>query len=234
MIEARPISTPMPTSPTLSFQSNTTLSDPSAFLTIVGSLQYLTLTRPNVAYAVNKLSQFMHHQTSDHWISVMRILHYLCGTIDHGILLHRQSPLQLHAYSDADWAGNKDDFTSTKNFIIYLGRNTVSWSSKKQFTVARSSTEVEYRFVAATIAELCWISNLLGEIDLSSTRAPVIYYDNVGETDLCSNMVFHLRMKHVALDYTSFVNKLRLVISLHEKKSSMPAFHHQGNIYMSR
>ena len=140
----------------------------------------------------------MHHLTSDHWTIEKLILRYLCGTIDHGILLHRQSPLQLHGYSTAD---NKDDFTSTNAFILYLGRNPVSWSSKKQRTVAQSSTEAEYRSVNATAAKLRWVSNLLDELDLSSTRAPVIYCDNVGATNLYSNPVFHSRMKHDALDY---------------------------------
>ena len=204
MKNARPISTPLPTSPTLSFQSDTTLFDPSVFCTIVGSLQYLTLTRPDAAYAVNKLSQYMHHPTSDHWTAVKCILCYLCGTIDHGILLHRQSPLQLHAYSDIDWASNKDDFTSTNAFLLDLDRNPISWSSKKQCTIARSSTEAEYQYVVSMTIELHWVSNLLNEIDLSSTRASVIYCDNVGATNLFSNPVFHLHMKHVALYYHFF------------------------------
>ena len=143
----------------------------------------------------------MHRPTSDHWTVIKRILHYLYGTIDYEILLHRQSPLQLHACSKADWVGNKDDFTSISAFIIYLGCNLISWSSKKQCTVARSSTEVEYRHVTATTVELRCICNLLRELGLSSTRASFIYYDNVSATNLCSNSVFHSRMKHAALNY---------------------------------
>ena len=148
----------------------------------------------------------MHRPTSDHWTAIKCILCYLCSTIDHGILLHRQSPLQLHAYSDADWVGNKDDFTSTNAFILYLGRNLVSWSSKKQWTIARSFTEVAYRFVVVTTTKLHWVSNLLGELGLSSTQAPIIYCGNVGATNLCSNPVFHSLLKHVALDY-HFIRK---------------------------
>ena len=172
MTNAHLISTPLSTSPTLSLQSSTSLSDLSAFRTIVDNLQYLTLTLPNVAYAVNKLSQYMHRPTSDHWTVVKRILRYLCGTIDHEILLHRQSSLQIHAYSDIDWADNKDDFTSNNAFILYLDRHPVSWSSKKQRIVARSSIKVEYQSVTTMVVELRWVSNLLDELGLSSTRAP--------------------------------------------------------------
>ncbi|RVW74760.1 Retrovirus-related Pol polyprotein from transposon RE1 [Vitis vinifera] len=150
MTEAKPAPTPLATSPILTLQSGTPLSDPTEYRTVVGSLQYLSLTRPDIAYTVNKLSQFMHQPTSDHWNAVKRLLRYLCGTLDHDITLRRTSPLALHAFSDSDWAGNKDDFTSTSAYIIYLGHNPISWSSKKQRTVARSSTEAEYRSVAST------------------------------------------------------------------------------------
>ena len=143
----------------------------------------------------------MHQPTSEHWNAVKRLLRYLCGTINHGITLHRRSTLALHAFSDANWVGNKDDFTSTSAYLVYLGHNPISWSSKKQRTVARSSTEAEYRSVAATAAELRWICSLLTELGVVLPQQPVIYCDNVGATNLCSNLVFHSRMKHVALDY---------------------------------
>ncbi|RVW90721.1 Retrovirus-related Pol polyprotein from transposon RE2 [Vitis vinifera] len=143
----------------------------------------------------------MHQPISDHWNAVKRLLRYLCGTLDHDITLRRTSPLALHAFSDSDWAGNKDDFTSTSAYIIYLGHNPISWSSKKQRTVARSSTEAEYRSVASTTAEIRWICSLLTELGVTLPQQPVIYCDNVGATNLYSNPVFHSRMKHVALDY---------------------------------
>ncbi|KAL6350161.1 hypothetical protein AAG906_004100 [Vitis piasezkii] len=141
------------------------LKDPTEYRTIVGSLQYLLITRPDIAFAVNKLSQYMHQPTIEHWILVKRLLRYLCGSSSDGIQLYHDSslslhafidagPLSLHAFSDSDYVGNKDDFTSTSAYVVYIGRNPISWSSKKQRIVARSSTEAEYRSVAATAAEL--------------------------------------------------------------------------------
>ena len=136
-----------------------------------------------------------------HWKLVKRLLRYLSGTSNEGLILHHHSPAHLHAYSDADWGGNKDDFSSTGAYIVYLGRNPVSWSSKKQRTIARSSTEAEYRSVADTASELSWVYSLLNELHQPISHTPVIYCDNIGSTQLSSNPVFHSRMKHVSIDF---------------------------------
>ncbi|KAF7130119.1 hypothetical protein RHSIM_Rhsim10G0160500 [Rhododendron simsii] len=129
-----------------------------------------------------------------------RLLRYLKGTIHHGLFLKRHATPFLHAYSDADWAGNHDDRTSTTAYIIYLCGNAISWSSCKQRFVSRSSTKAEYRALATTIVELLWLQSLLGELGVSITKSPVIYCDNVGATYVCANPVFHSRMKHIAID----------------------------------
>lgn len=168
---------------------------------VVGSLQYLAFTRPDIAFAVNKLSQFMHRPTDIHWQAAKRVLRYLAGTSSHGIYLRADSPITLHAYADADWAGDTNDFVSTNAYLLYLGSTPIAWSSKKQKGVARSSTEAEYRAVANTAAEIRWVCSLLTELGLTLPTIPVIYCDNVGATYLCANPIFHSRMKHLALDY---------------------------------
>lgn len=148
MLDAKLVATPLLTSPKLTIHSGSKLDDPSAYRSVVGSLQYLSFTHPNIAYAINRLSQFMHQPTSDHWQAAKRVLCYLVGTTTHGIFLHSSSPLSLHAFSDADWAGDSDDYFSTNAYVLYLGSNPISWSSKKQRGVSRLSTESEYRAVA--------------------------------------------------------------------------------------
>lgn len=209
MTDAKPVMTPLATHPKLTLHGGTVLVDATQFRSIVGSLQYLAFTRPDISYAVNRLSQFMHRPTDAHLQAAKRVLRYLAGTPTHGIFLRAGSPLSLHAFSDADWAGDRDDYVSTNAYIIYLGSNPVSWSSKKQRTIARSSTEAEYRAVANTASEVRWICSLLTELGIHLPLPPVIYCDYVGATYLCANPVFHSRMKHIALDYHFIRNQVQ-------------------------
>lgn len=143
----------------------------------------------------------MHRPTNDHWTAVKRILRYLSGTQTQGVFYHATNNPSLHAFTDADWAGNKDDYTSTGAYIVYIGCHPVAWSSKKQTGVARSSTEAEYRSLANTAAEVSWITALLMELGIKVSTTPTIYFDNIGANYLAANPVFHSRMKHIALDY---------------------------------
>ncbi|XP_019086237.1 PREDICTED: uncharacterized protein LOC109126826 [Camelina sativa] len=201
MLHSRPVMVPMASSPPLTITCGTPLANPSEYRTVIGSLEYLSFTRPDIAYPVNRLSQFMHSPTDLHWQAAKRILRYLAGTPSHGIFISSDSPTILHAYFDADWSRNLDNCVSTNAYILYLGGNPISWSSKKQRSVARSSTEAEYRPVANTAAELSWVFTLLSELGITLTSPLVIYCDNVGATYLSANPVFHSRMKHIAIDF---------------------------------
>ncbi|KAM1243720.1 hypothetical protein ACFX2G_035943 [Malus domestica] len=110
-------------------------------------------------------------------------------------------PLALQAFSDADWAGCSLDRRSTGGFCIFLGSSIISWSAKKQPTVARSSTEAEYRSLANTAAELSWISKLLVDIGYSPPCSPQLWCDNISAISLAKNPIFHARTKHVEIDY---------------------------------
>ena len=143
----------------------------------------------------------MHCPSTTHWSEIKRVLWYLKGTIHLGLFHRNHSPLTLHAFANADWAGNSDDRTSTSVYVVFLGCNPISWSSKKQKTVARSSTEAEYRAIATTAAEINWVQNLFYELQAQSLSTPTIYWDNVGATYVCANPVFHSCMKHIAIDF---------------------------------
>ena len=123
-----------------------------------------------------------------------------CGTMDLGITLHASADTDLTAHSDADWAGCPDTRRSTSGYCVYLGPSLISWSSKRQPTVSRSSAEAEYRAVANAVAECSWLRQLLQELSRPVDRATVVYCDNVSAVYLSANPVHHRRTKHIELD----------------------------------
>ena len=174
MHEAKPVSSPMSSSTVLSQHSGTSLSDSSAYRSVVGSLQYLSLTRPDIAFAVNKVCQFMHNPTEDHWSAVKRILRYLKHTIHHCLFLHRETTFTIQAFLDADWTSCPDDKRSTTGYCLYLGRNLLSWTSRKQRIVFCSSTESEYRAIAQAATEIVWLQSLLSELGILPSTPPIL------------------------------------------------------------
>lgn len=134
--------------------------------------------RPGVAFAVNKLSQFINRPNDEHWLAEKRVLQYLASTRDRGIFLRSNNNPSLHAFFDAAWGGNKDAYTSTNSNIVYLGSPRVSWCLKKQKSATRSSTEAEYQTVTDTVSDLRWISLFLQELGIQSSSQPV----NLGPT----------------------------------------------------
>jgi hypothetical protein len=137
--------TPLSTSDKLSLTDGSPLgpADSTEYRSIVGALQYLTLTRPDLSFSVNKICQYLHAPTTTHWTTAKRILRYVKGTLKVGLTFQKSNSSLLSAFSDADRAGCLDDRRSTGGFAIFFGPNLISWSARKHATVSRSSTEAE-------------------------------------------------------------------------------------------
>ncbi|KAJ9541276.1 hypothetical protein OSB04_027782 [Centaurea solstitialis] len=193
-------STPVDTKSKLSSTSGTLLADGRThYRQLAGALQYLTFTRPDISYAVQQVCMHMHSPRSSHMNALKRILRYIKGTLSHGLYLHRLPVKYLLSYTDADWAGCPDTRRSTSGYCVYLGDNLLSWSSKRQATLSRSSAEAEYRAVANVVSETCWLRNLLLELHHPPTHATLVYCDNVSAVYLSSNPVKHQCTKHIEL-----------------------------------
>ncbi|KAF5473124.1 hypothetical protein F2P56_009762 [Juglans regia] len=200
MVGAKDVSTPLFTSTSIKLVGGTASFDSTEFRGVIGSLQYLSLTRPDISFVVNKLSQFMHKSTITHWTAAKMLLRYLEQTIFHDIQLKKDTHWHLMAYSNADWAVNVDDRSSTSAYISFFGTNPISWSSKKQMVVALSSTKAECRSLANTTSETMWLLGLLNELGFSLKDPPSMLCDNLGATHLSFNPVYHSRIKHIQID----------------------------------
>ncbi|GJW13780.1 ribonuclease H-like domain-containing protein [Tanacetum coccineum] len=177
----------------------TPVSDPTLYRSLAGGLQYLIFTRLDLSYAVQQICLYMHDPTEPHLTALKRILRYIQGTLDFGLQLYASSGSSLIAYSDADWAGCPATRRSTSGYCVFLGNNLLSWSSKRQHTLSRSSVEAEYRGVANVVAETAWLRNLLWELHTPLVTATLVYCDNVSAVYLSANPVQHQRTKHIEI-----------------------------------
>jgi hypothetical protein len=170
MTDYKPCSTPVDLKAKLAADSGPPVRDPSQFRSIAGALQYLTFTRPDIAYVVQQVCLHMHDPRESHLTAMKRILRYLRGTPNYRLLLRRSRSTDLIVYTDADWAGCPDTRRSTSGYAVFLGDNLVSWSAKRQTVVSRSSAEAEYRAVANGVAEATWLRQLLLELQSPPSR----------------------------------------------------------------
>jgi histone deacetylase 1/2 len=161
MAECHSTATPVDTQAKLSATDGAPVADATQYRSLAGALQYLTLTRPDLTYAVQQVCLFMHDPREPHLAMLKCVLRYVKGTLSTGLHIGTGSITSLIAYSDADWAGCLDSRRSISGYCIFLGDNLVSWSSKRQTTISRSSAEAKYRVVAHAVAETCWLRQLL-------------------------------------------------------------------------
>ncbi|XP_070044037.1 uncharacterized mitochondrial protein AtMg00810-like [Nicotiana tomentosiformis] len=200
MMGCRPIDSPMDPNAKLLPGQGEPLRDPTRCRRLIGKLNYLTVTRPDISFPVSVVSQFMDSLCDSHWDAVVRILRYIKSAPGKGLLFEDRGHEQIVGYTDADWTGSPFDRRSTSGYCVLVGGNLVSWKSKKQNVVARSSAEAEYRAMAMATCELVWVKQLLKELKFGEISKMELVCDNQAALHIASNPVFHERTKHIEID----------------------------------
>ncbi|KAH9669584.1 hypothetical protein KPL70_021844 [Citrus sinensis] len=201
MNDCKPISTPVECGVKLSKHDKGEDIDPTFFKSLVGSLRYLTCTRPDILYAVGLVSRYMENPKTTHFKAAKRILRYIKGTTNFGLLYSFSKNYKLVGYSDSDWGGNVDDRKSTTGFVFFMGDTAFTWMSKKQPIVTLSTCEAEYVADTSSVCHAIWLRNLLKELSLAQEEPTEICVDNKSAIALSKNLVFHDRSKHIDTRY---------------------------------
>ncbi|KAK2978981.1 hypothetical protein RJ640_017545 [Escallonia rubra] len=218
------IETPMEVNANLHMDEGEDIKDPTKYRQLIGSLIYLTLTRPDIAQAVGMVSRFMQAPKKPHLEAARRILKYLQGTIDFGIM-YRRGGYKINGFCDADYAGDKSTRRSTTGYCFNLGSGAISWCSKRQPTVSLSTTEAKYRAAAMAAQESTWLAMLFKELHQHVDCPITLHCDSESAIKLAENPVFHARTKHVERPSTTVivVSKTDTAPTLAEDDSA-PAF----------
>ena len=166
----------------------------------MGRLNYITITRPDISFPVSVVSQFLQSPCDSHWDAMIRILLYIKGTPGQRVLYENKGHTQIVGYCDANWAGSPADIRSTSGYCVFTGDNLISWKSKKQDVVVRSSAKAEYRAMALTTCKLIWIKQLIQELRFEKDDQMMLVCDNQAALHIAYNPVFHERTKHIEVD----------------------------------
>ncbi|CAM8942004.1 unnamed protein product [Rhodiola kirilowii] len=200
LLGCKPSSLPMDTKQKLSLSTSAVLADPTKYRRLVGQLIYLTVTRPDLAFSVHVLSQYMHQPRDDHLKAAHKVLRYLKSAPAQGLFYPSNQKLILRGYCDADWGACPLTRRSVTGYSVTLGNCLISWKTKKQTVVSRSSAEAEYRAMAQASCELVWLTRLLKDFRVDIPLPIPLYCDNNAALHIARNPVFHERTKHVELD----------------------------------
>ena len=197
---SHPTPAPLPINLKLFEEEGELCTDPSHYRSLVGKLNFLSNTRPDLSFAVQTLSQFLHYPRQPHMHALTHVLRYIAGTIGQGIFLQGGADLHLTAFSDADWAACPNSRRSVTGYLLLLGKSPISWKSKKQTVVSRSYSESEYRAMASAASEVTWMVNLLQELGVSNLAPVTLNCDNQSAIHIAKNPVHHERTKHIEID----------------------------------
>ena len=213
MLDCKPSSIHMIPNLKLSKEDGDMLEDREMYRRIVGKLMYLTITRPDIMFAVNKLCQFSSAPHTSHLGAVYKVLQYIKGTVGHGLFYSTSPDLILKGFAGADWAACVDSRRSTTGFTMFVGDSLIYWRSKKQPTVSQSSAEAEYKALALASCEMMWLCILLRELRVPSSSMPILFSDSTDAIYIATNPVFHERTKHVEFDCHTVREKIVRVYS---------------------
>lgn len=201
MTHCNSVSTPMEPGVKLSKFDGGERVDASKYRSLVGSLRYLTCTRPDISLSVGIVSRFMEEPVYSHWKALKRILRYIQGTVSHGLFYSNMEDYKLIGYSDSDWCGDLDDRKSTSGYVFFMGNTAFAWLSKKQPIVTLSTCEAEYVAASWCVCHAIWLRNLLGELEQQQLGATEIRVDNKSAIELARNPVNHERSKHIDIRF---------------------------------
>ena len=199
MINCRPIDSPMDPNQNLMVKLGEPYSDPERYRRLVGKLIHLTITRPDISFAVGSIVSLCNLLM----LITRRLFFAFSGILrrlqDRDCCMKIKETL-ISGYCDADWAGSPIDRRSTTGYWVSIGGNVISWKSKKQNNVARSSAEAEYRAMASVTCKLVWIKQLIQELKFCEVQPMKLYCDNQAALHIASNPEFHERTKHIEID----------------------------------
>ena len=201
MLECKSMNTPMEMKLKLPVDTLSELIDATLYRQIIGSLMYLTNTRPNICFAVNTLSQFLVELRHDHLVAAKHVMRYLKGTLDYGLRYDGDHNFTLSGYIDSYWDGSVSERKSTSGCCFSLGSTMISWKSKKQSSISLRTAEVEYIDACFSSCEAIWLQKLLTCIFDLEMEATVILCDNQSCIKMTKNPVFHDNSKNIEIQY---------------------------------
>lgn len=202
MADCNPVFTPVETGTRLKKEGVEEAVDATRYRQLVGSLRFLcnSNTRPDLAYGVGHINKFMERPNTSHYAVAKKILRYIKGTLDFGLLFPSElqtENLEMVGFTDSDWCGDHDNRRSTARYIFQYGNGSISWCCKKQNVVALSSCEAEYIAASLGACQALWLENLMEEMQLNFEKPVKLLIDNRSAINLAKHPAAHGRSKHI-------------------------------------